>query len=179
MTKIENPHVHESAPGRLAGCFNFDGARFHVWLDPNTGKVEEGCALYKNPPLDVDRRGPGWFDTRLLDPFNKTNAPLVAELMAAIERDDLISKARAERIEREAEAKRQEAAEARALFHWGEVAVETAELPGGITGHTVIVTAPDRQWAGGRARVAAIPAKSAEAAEAILAALAEHMDTGA
>jgi hypothetical protein len=78
------------------GC-NFDGARYHVWLDRETLEFSE--TLYKNPPLGVEHRGPGWFATRRLDINSKANSIVVEALKErAVE---LVAAAKTEEEEKE------------------------------------------------------------------------------
>lgn len=69
-------------------AFECDGARFHIWLNPETGKLRDATDeapndgwLYKNSPLEIKRGEPGHFDTRTLDASKPVN---VARIAAAI-----------------------------------------------------------------------------------------------
>ena len=57
-------------------------ARYHIWIDHESGQVERGLGLggptlYKNPPLGVERHQPGWHQARRLDATSSSNAKMV------------------------------------------------------------------------------------------------------
>lgn len=80
---IENPYCIAHSGGTISAGFDFNGFRYHVWL--NDDASVQGGILYCNPPLGTERHGPGSFNTRKLDAKAKANAPLVAQLLAAID----------------------------------------------------------------------------------------------
>lgn len=41
----------------------YDGARYHVWIDKNTLQWEPDAVLHKNPPLEAAYQTAGWFPT--------------------------------------------------------------------------------------------------------------------
>lgn len=85
MKKIENPRVTINSPHSDACAqFELDGYCYHIWLDPKTGKPNN-TILHRNPPLGSDGKRSGEGRHFALDATNKTNAPLVAQLLAAID----------------------------------------------------------------------------------------------
>jgi hypothetical protein len=84
--RIENPRIEFKGEHAeyltAAGCFDFDGARFHIWLNAETGAPKDGVGstLYKNPPLGLKRADADYYRTRHLDSSKKTNAALLTEL---------------------------------------------------------------------------------------------------
>ncbi len=67
----------------VAVCWERQGRRYHLWLDPISGG-RLGDKLFCDPPRSAvyaDRRS-GYFATRRLDPDNKTNAPIIAAVLA-------------------------------------------------------------------------------------------------
>jgi hypothetical protein len=109
--KMENMHVVPFTDGGWSAGFDMDGARYHVWFDPDTLVVED--TLYKNPPLGMKPDDKKFFLTRRLDCNAGTNRKLIAQLMDEVRSQDLIGKARAaERVREEAEV---QALRARAL----------------------------------------------------------------
>lgn len=105
-----------STKGPLA-C-DFGGARYHVWIDAESG--ERDPTLYKNPPPDVKQRDKGYFRTRLLNPDSAHNAAIIAAMLEAYERDGLKAKAFALRAEHDATEKARR--EAAAAIYWQEQA---------------------------------------------------------
>ncbi len=96
MSSPTNIRIHGlSYANRLAELgWEKDGARFHVWIKTDT--LTDTGILYKNPPNDIEFRGPEYFDTRHLDPTAKANAATV-EFAKQYARDhDLVNKARAD-----------------------------------------------------------------------------------
>lgn len=81
--KIENVEVgcHETGPYWLS-C-DYDGARYHVWLDRKTRQVAP--TLYKNPPRDLESRDDGYFKTRKLRVDSVTGTWMVASMMQRAE----------------------------------------------------------------------------------------------
>jgi hypothetical protein len=67
----------------VALCWERKGRRYHLWLDPVSGG-HLSDVLFCNPPISstYGDRSSGYFATRLLDPTNKTNAPVVAAALA-------------------------------------------------------------------------------------------------
>lgn len=90
---LENVHVSDvSRPdGRdYAIGWEIAGDRFHVWV--KRGEIEE--VIYKNPPLAIKYREPGHYETRRLDRTSKASGAMFAEVLAIVDRDDLVRKAR-------------------------------------------------------------------------------------
>jgi hypothetical protein len=124
---IENVHadnLRESCCGigwRIAG----QPDRYHVWVDLKTGRILEGSWFYRNPPLALKRGDPGYFDTRSHNPDAKVNAPMIAAVLAIVERDQLIDKLIADEAAKAVREARlgelyteMHALEASALEHW-------------------------------------------------------------
>lgn len=101
MKTPTNVHVdnYTSFNKRASVGWNFDGARYHVWIDVETlaidGKFSSAGpgTLYKNPPLEVERGEPGHYDARLLDATATKNAALIARVFEIVKRDGLVAKA--------------------------------------------------------------------------------------
>lgn len=95
MKTPTNVHVDglSAFHNRAAASWNLDGARYHVWFDLETKQVEAGYVLYKNPPLDVSSRDPGFFNTRKLDADSPSNAKVIERVFAEIEERGLIAAA--------------------------------------------------------------------------------------
>lgn len=78
----ENPRIEwsgESIEHATAyAAFERGDSRYHIWLDPATGKPEFGGPLYKNPRDMNDKTT----RTQQLNPEAKCNASLMAELWA-------------------------------------------------------------------------------------------------
>jgi hypothetical protein len=107
---------------RVALSFEANGARYHMWLNRNTGEAEDGPGtwLYKNPPqiargvrYAMHKHTGEYFETRKLDSAAKVNAELIArarDAAATFERDAagafLYSRVMHKRQCREAQAKR-------------------------------------------------------------------------
>lgn len=78
---------------RAAAAWNMDGARFHVWFDFNTKKLDSDRLIYKNPPHGVDHQHPDYFKTRYLKADLPKNAETLQQVFAEIDRRDLITAA--------------------------------------------------------------------------------------
>ncbi len=64
----------------IAVSCEYDGARFHIWLNPKTLKPNGDQTLYKN---SIPERGePGSFDTRKLDQNGATGRIIVPAMLA-------------------------------------------------------------------------------------------------
>jgi hypothetical protein len=94
--KIENIHVDSVDLGsrKYAIGWTIGADRFHVWaIAPGflgiKGEIEQ--TIYKNPSAKPGE--PGHYETRQLDRATKTQAAIFAEVMAALERGDLVRKA--------------------------------------------------------------------------------------
>lgn len=93
---------------RASASWDTEGARFHVWFDVQTNEIsrEYGSGkliIYKNPPLDLDRKDPSHFNTRFLDGDKPCNAEILLHVFGVIDRDGLIAKGIAEATKREEE----------------------------------------------------------------------------
>ncbi len=79
--------------GRAAIGWNADGARFHVWVDIHKDeKLKLTSDIYKNPPLYVDRKDAGHFDTSKLNANIAKNAAIIKQAFDVVKRDGLIGK---------------------------------------------------------------------------------------
>ena len=92
LPAIENPELTfpESGFGQVAAGFDFDGARYHVWLDNKPENVrlwEHGARMYKNPPLGVKHNSPEDFRTRQLDTTAGRNVLLLTALFLVLDFD--------------------------------------------------------------------------------------------
>jgi hypothetical protein len=79
------------------GC-EFDGARYHVWLDVETRELcHDLCGappvLYKNPPLNVEKGMPGHYWTRKLRADSAPSKAIIDAMFAAWDRENLKAKA--------------------------------------------------------------------------------------
>jgi hypothetical protein len=88
----------------------YDGARYHVWIDVRTGELAEYTTaekptLYKNCALAIKYGQPGHFKTRKLDPTTKENSAIVVAMFAEMIEHGLVAAER-QRIAAEAEAQR-------------------------------------------------------------------------
>jgi hypothetical protein len=108
--KIENIHVDsiDSNPfsDKFAIGWTIGAARFHIWAVQNRAdnvRLLEGY-VYKNSIAQHGR--PGYFHTRQIDAEAKTQAAILAEVLAIVDRDDLVAKARAAKAEHNARHKR-------------------------------------------------------------------------
>ncbi|MCK1684223.1 hypothetical protein IVA87_33765 [Bradyrhizobium sp. 147] len=96
--KIENVHVDsvnsDAFSDKFAIGWTIGADRFHIWAVQqrrDRSRILEGI-IYKN---SIAKHGePGYFHTRQLDPDKKAQAAILAEVLAAVDRDDLVAKAR-------------------------------------------------------------------------------------
>lgn len=72
---------------RYALCWTTEEARYHVWLDAL--RQLQDATIYKNPPLGVEHRGPGYFSTRHLKASDKANQLVVAHVLSEAVRVDM------------------------------------------------------------------------------------------
>lgn len=105
-TTIENIHVDNINGRKYAIGWTIGAERFHIWARQahSFSRPELEGTIFKNPPLGLKRGQPGHFETRQLNPEHKTQAAILAEVLAAVERDGLVAKARAaerDRLRRE------------------------------------------------------------------------------
>lgn len=109
--EVTNIHLSPSGSTQVAiGC-DYDGARYHVWLDrekllagiidPVVGSSfgigrrasDNGQAtLYKNPPIDVKRGTPEDYKTRYLALDGAIGRKLWPAMRMAVKRDELVAK---------------------------------------------------------------------------------------
>lgn len=90
---IENIHVDSINGSKYAIGWTIGAARFHIWAEQRRGRRELEGTIFKNPPLDLKRGQPGYFDTRQLNPEHKTQAAILAAVLAVVDRDNLLPRA--------------------------------------------------------------------------------------
>jgi hypothetical protein len=116
---IDNVELKATGDRRCVLAWTLAGLRYHVWGEVKGDElVLDDGPLFKNPPLGEHSSGygpdhkyreqtPGYFSTRRLDRYGKTNAAMVAAAVTAVRVLNLIPQMR----EAEAERKRKEHAE--------------------------------------------------------------------
>jgi hypothetical protein len=88
-----------------------EGARYHIWVDRQTHKMEErsiarkGPVLFKNSLADHGQEG--YYKTRCLDPTATFGSELIARMYAQANGNNLWDKADKDMRDREAEGMRQ------------------------------------------------------------------------
>jgi hypothetical protein len=112
---VTNVHLNFSSPTRFAFCFDHDGARYHRWYfipkgaTPDTMEPSDNT-LYVNPPLGIEYRREGWFDTKKLKCDGPTARPLLVAAWSIALQENVIEKAIADleaKAQAEIEARRQ------------------------------------------------------------------------
>jgi hypothetical protein len=94
--------IHVSIHAGVAIGWNFEGARYHVWVDRHTLKLNDPKGpLYKNPLRGIEPRSPGYFDTRKLNPIKPRNMKMIATARDYAIEHKLLDKALAEEAEKE------------------------------------------------------------------------------
>lgn len=93
--------VEHQLPGRAAIGWDFNGARFHIWVQTEPLELREPV-LFKNPPLSMGFHKPGYFETRKLDVTKRNNNAMIMEAFRLVKEQGLIEKARAAFVEAEA-----------------------------------------------------------------------------
>jgi hypothetical protein len=78
-----NIHLSGNEHGHVALCCEYQGARYHVWVDRHEYRPVDSV-LFKNPPLRVEYRGEGYFNTRMLDMNGAIGRKIVPLMQAAI-----------------------------------------------------------------------------------------------
>jgi hypothetical protein len=123
--KIENIHVEHVDGIKFAIGWTIDGFRFHIWAERglSAASLQLQGSVFKNPPAGVKHRQPGYFDTRQIDPEAKTQAAILAEVLAVVERDELVRKARRANAEKIQRARRKTELE-QALYQVDQEALE-------------------------------------------------------
>lgn len=93
MAKPENVRVNYTSPNMVAICWNIGEFRYHVWLmDSYNGNI-----LFKNRDNDgLKTYDPNYYRTRKLDGNIGTNAAMIRQAKAIVDRDNLFLKAKAE-----------------------------------------------------------------------------------
>lgn len=120
---IENVEcdLTDSAHGRHTLACEYNGDRYHVWIDANSGELTSPPVLYKNPPPGMRSTDPGYYHTRHLRIGSRFSVWIIAEMRKVAESKGLRAAAE-KRAEREAE----EASVAAALAQREEVIRDTA-----------------------------------------------------
>jgi hypothetical protein len=85
-----NVRLSSKLGGKLSLVCEYDGARYHVWVDPAT--LAHDGDLYKNPPLGTPTHSPDYFRTRTLDAKAKANARLIDAMLAIAKQEDALGK---------------------------------------------------------------------------------------
>lgn len=103
MKKLNNLHMIVRAGMTGVGWYDRNGHRYHIWLQTEADKPVTPYAirpepkgkpiLYVNPPGDIGRYDPGYFQSRRLDATAKANAALVAEALRRAEAEGLYEQA--------------------------------------------------------------------------------------
>jgi hypothetical protein len=97
MTKqLTNIAVQYDSPTMINLSWEYDGARFHIWADIQTGTFINPQKLFKKPPKGTTTHDAGYFRTRHLDATSKSSAQLIARAIAFADRGELLAKAKAE-----------------------------------------------------------------------------------
>jgi hypothetical protein len=91
MTKIENIHVDSINGSKYAIGWSIGDARFHIWAEQRRGRRELEGTIFKNST--AQHGAPGHFDTRQLNPEHKTQAAILAEVLAVVDGDGVLAKA--------------------------------------------------------------------------------------
>jgi len=104
---IKNVHIDNLGcnNSRAALSCDFDGARYHVWFTVNGSTFDAEDVLYKNCPLDMTPRDPGYYHARKLRTNSTFGALMLAAMLTVAHRDELYAKALADK---ESELKAQE-----------------------------------------------------------------------
>lgn len=97
MTKKTKPvvtsvHIVGTDIGRFGVACEFDGARYHVWLDPQTCEPAKSNIMYKNPAPGLKRGEPDYFDARKLALDGPSAQKVYPAMRAAIADGTLIQK---------------------------------------------------------------------------------------
>jgi len=90
ITKVEVDHNSRISDYSLS--WEHKGARYHVWLSGD-GQFALRPTLYKNPPITVEHRGPGWFSTRRLDVSVTKNHLMIQEALLIAKQSHLFEAA--------------------------------------------------------------------------------------
>lgn len=102
MNKMSDVKVHSSLgnTGPIAIACIYDSARYHIWVDRVTHAPLD-TKLYKNPPLDVEHLGVGYFHTQVLDSGSNFGKTLIAAMFSEAAVNGAFSKAAADQISAE------------------------------------------------------------------------------
>jgi hypothetical protein len=87
--RVTNISVGGTLGATLAIEFNYDGARFHFWWDPD--QRQHDGKLHKNPLAGVKRGDPEHFEHRQLSAHAAANDRLVAQVLAYVDSHGLIA----------------------------------------------------------------------------------------
>lgn len=98
-TRMTNLAVHADSPERISIECHYAGARYHIWLHPDTRAPTE--PLFKNPPRGTPHRSAADFPTRRLGLTTAFGAAMLAAMLAKMEADNLLDAALAVCAERE------------------------------------------------------------------------------
>lgn len=84
-SKIRNVHVSGRQGELIALTCEVDGARYHIWMNPTTGALED--AIYKNP-LDGGRG----FKTRKLNAASGPMSKMIQTMLGVYHQEGLLKK---------------------------------------------------------------------------------------
>lgn len=98
--KVQDVTVTMNDRNVSLGC-NYDGARYHVWLDTKNAMAPMPT-LYKNPPAGTRPGSPHYYRTRHLSIDSKFGKLLVGVMVSRMKSGDLLLKAAEEESARNA-----------------------------------------------------------------------------
>lgn len=78
-----NIEVDGSEFGNISVSCEYDGARYHFWIRPDTLAPVDGV-LFKNPPAGTPHNGPGFYWARRLDQGGTIGRRIMPAMLAAI-----------------------------------------------------------------------------------------------
>lgn len=101
LQNITGIFAGEPSGSSISLHWEYEGARYHVWLNRETLEVKEGPfssfatkpVLYKNPLKGVKSGHADWFPCRHLDATKIDNKRMIDFVMACAARDQLVEKA--------------------------------------------------------------------------------------
>lgn len=93
----QNVTVHCSEFGDFALMCEFEGARYHIWLDRKSRELSN--TLYKNPPLSIAKGEPGYYSARKLTPDSQFGAALIVAMLRIANEEKMFERAEEKVIE--------------------------------------------------------------------------------
>lgn len=85
--------------GSYSVSCEYGDARYHIWINSRTGKIESALGrgpapcLYKRPLAGITPHAPGYYNTRQLRADSQFGAQLIGEMLAFAKANDLVTKA--------------------------------------------------------------------------------------